>query len=82
MLMTYAVGVLSLRQSGTFLFIVCVFRATRGKRTQKIIKYHAAAGKSVAFGRGTTQVRNSYLYFIVSLYERHNEIREEGKVPL
>src|SRR5207253_10335024 len=45
--MTYAVGVLSLRQSGSFSFRrVRLFRATRGKTAHKrMAKYHAAAGE-------------------------------------
>jgi hypothetical protein len=35
---------LSLRQSRTLLFIVCVFCAQRRKRTRRIGKYLAAAG--------------------------------------
>src|SRR6476469_3066382 len=44
---TYAVGVLSLRQSGT-LYFTCVrfFRAPRGKTAHRTIStYHAAAGE-------------------------------------
>jgi hypothetical protein len=53
---TYAVGVLSLRQSGTFHFsCMHFFRAEHGKGAYKMIgKYHAAAGKKRRF-----QSRNS-----------------------
>jgi hypothetical protein len=37
------------------------------KRTYRNEKYHAAAGKSVAFERGTTQVRNAYGYMLVTV---------------
>jgi hypothetical protein len=49
---TYAVGVLSLRQSDTLLFYhVRFFHAQRGKTAHRRIgKYHAAAGKNVASG--------------------------------
>jgi len=48
---TYAVGALSLRQSGTLLFNVYRFSARSAEKryTQKNGKYLAAAGKNVAF---------------------------------
>jgi hypothetical protein len=43
---TYAVGVLSLRQSGTFSSYRSSFsRSTSAKKKNKMGKYHAAAGK-------------------------------------
>jgi hypothetical protein len=47
---TYAVGVQSLRQSGTLHFHVCgFFLGDHKNRTQTIGKYHAAAGKKCGF---------------------------------
>ena len=58
---TYALGVLSLRQSGTLQFSCVRISALRAEiRTQKKIKRHAAAGKkSAALRRGLTQLLNS-----------------------
>ena len=45
---TYAVGALSLRQSGTYSFLVCRFLRSQSAKNDKhmIVKYHAAAGKT------------------------------------
>ena len=47
---TYAVGALSLRQSGTSAFRVCRFLRSASAKNDKhmIIKHHAAAGKRVS----------------------------------
>jgi hypothetical protein len=47
---TYAVGVLSLRQSGTYSFLVCRFLRSASAKNDKhmIAKYHAAAGKNAS----------------------------------
>src|SRR5690349_15699785 len=63
---TYAVGVLCLRQSGTFLFKVCGFSARSAEKphTVRIGKYHAAAGEYAALGCITAQLRNSDLFWL------------------
>jgi hypothetical protein len=47
---TYAVGVLSLRQSGTSSFLVCRFLPSQSAKNDKhmIATYHAAAGKNAS----------------------------------
>ena len=56
----YAVGVLSLRQSGTLFLSIVTFALVERKSDNRIDqKYHAAAGKYAASWRTITQLRHS-----------------------